>query len=194
MITFQKISNIFSNALNSKPSSLNQTTEINKLINLCMEINLKLWRLEDIARMKDLGFERIAKAKIEIDKYNQIRNEIIQSIDFEFERLLQSSSINSQENFYAESPGMLIDRIAILFIKQVMIKKITLLIDDKQLRDEYLEKGKNVEQQTKDTGAFLDTYFLRIQRGEAFFKIYKLTKIYNDTRIKVYIKQLQDIQ
>lgn len=190
MTTFKKISNIFSDAFKANSNSTNYTAQLDKLIFSCMEINLNLWKLEDIARMKDLGFESIANAKMEIDKNNQIRNENIRSMDLEFEQTLNNKILVPNENFHAESPAMLIDRIAILFIKRQMIEKIETLIADKNLRDEYLKKGKIVEEQLNDSGKFLDSYLQKIQKGVAFFKVYEPIKIYNDERIRNYIKNL----
>lgn len=194
MITFHKISNIFSGVLNSNSNSGNQTEELDRLVLFCIGINLKLWRLEDIARMKNLGFESIAKAKMEIDKKNQIRNDNIHKIDLEFEQIIPDNLFKSQQVFYSESPGMLIDRMAILFIKQNMIKKIVLQIREEYLKEEYLEKEKEVSQQIKDTGAFLDLYFQKIQTGEIFFKVCSPLKIYNDKRIRNYIRNLTQNQ
>ena len=43
--------------------------------------NFSLWHEEDIARCDDLGAERIRQAKRTIDRHNQQRNDLIESID-----------------------------------------------------------------------------------------------------------------
>lgn len=190
MITFQKISNIFSKVLFNNSTSTNYTENIDKLIKSCIKINQKLWKLEDTARIKELGFESIVLTKQEIDKSNQIRNDLIQKIDFEIEKILKNDSSGPKEKFYAESPGMIIDRLAILYIKLFVIRKITVLIMDEKLKAEYLEKEKSVSDQIDKIGVFLNSYFSKIQKGKVFFKVQKSIKIYNDERVKTYIKNL----
>lgn len=190
MLNFKKISEIFFNALENKPAA--SDTAYN-LIHDCITVNLHLWKQEDIARMKDLGFEKIANAKAEIDKTNQIRNDNIQKMDAEIENIFHNDPHLPAEKYVAESPGMLIDRIAILFIKRSMIEKITALIDSKELKREYSEKLNEMEAQISYGGNYLDMYLTKIKTREAFFKIHKPVKIYNDSRVKDYIKSLTDI-
>lgn len=176
--------------METNSSSIIYTRQLDNLISSCMEVNLKLWKLEDEARMKNKGFKSIAIAKGEIDQNNHIRNEIIQNLDMQIEHMLNNNSLGTHEKYQAESPGMLIDRIAILFIKQMKIWKLTIVISDENLKAEYLEKWKIVTQQISDSGKFLDYYLDKIKNGTAFFKIYRPMKIYNDERIKKYLQSL----
>lgn len=45
-----------------------------------------------------------------------------------------------------------------------------------------------------DLGVFLDSYFDKIENGEAYFKVYNPLKIYNDARVKSYIQLLLHTQ
>ncbi len=192
MITFQNISDIFWNFLNSNSVHMNHVDDLSHLIKSSIEVNQRQWNLEDITRMKELGFESVALAKQEIDKSNQIRNDLIQKMDVEIEKILDNDPLGPKEKFYAESPGMIIDRLAILSIKLSVIRKITVLITDKHLKAEYLGKEKDVSEQINEIGTFLDSYFFKIRKGEVFFKVQKSIKIYNDKGVRTYIKNLME--
>ena len=189
-INYQHISDVFQHSLEKSSTPFKAETEISQLIFSCIEINKQLWKLEDISRMHHLGFENIAKAKMEIDLANQRRNETINQLDVQLEKLLGNVQSESLEKFYSESPAILIDRIAIMFIRHHFIKELIAVIEDKELRHEYLDKEKLLTQNMNDFGEFLDSYFVKIENGEAYFKVYKPLKIYNDDRVKKYIQLL----
>jgi hypothetical protein len=105
-----------------------------------METNQKLWNLEDSARMVELGPEHVAAVKQEIDKNNQIRNNLIRDIDTEITNQIRVVPLNSQAQFYSESPGMIIDRLAILYIKISVIRDLLSVIKETDLLEEYKEK------------------------------------------------------
>ncbi len=189
-ITYQYISDVFQHSLSQSSTEFDRHNKIAELLFYCMEINKELWKLEDVSRMHDLGFESIAKAKMAIDIANQKRNETISNLDIMFDRHLCNTELKSLTKFYSESPGMLIDRMAILTIRQNFIKKLIEVIDDKQLKDEYLMNENYINQNIKELGEFIDRYFDNIIKGEMFFKIYKPVKIYNDQRVNQYIKAL----
>lgn len=188
-VTHQYISKIFQDTLNKTSVNVDES-EISQLLFACMETNRTLWQLEDVSRMHDLGFENVAKAKMEIDLVNQKRNETISQLDLLLDKELGNVPVQSLENFYSESPGMLIDRMAILFLRHHFISQLLNLITDEELRSEYLEKEKQLSQNLNDLGAFLDFFFYRISKGEVFFKIHKPLKIYNDDRVKKHIRNL----
>jgi hypothetical protein len=189
-ITYQKISKVFRNYLTETSKEFETENEIDRLLLDCIADNKQLWKLEDVARMHHLGFESVAKAKMEIDVVNQRRNETIHKLDSLLDKNLCNVSLESPSKFYSESPGMLLDRIAILFIKQHFIKQLIDKIDDKHLESEYLEKERLLNQNIIELGLFSNLYFDRIRNGEIFFKIYEPLKIYNDLRVKEYIKAL----
>jgi hypothetical protein len=140
--------------------------------------------------MHEFGFEAIAKTKMEIDLANQRRNETINQLDVMFDKVLGNVQSESLEKFYSESPAILIDRIAIMFIRHHFIQELLAVIQDEVFLHEYLDKEKQLTQNMNDLGEFLNSYFYKIKNGEVFFKVYKPLKIYNDERIKKYIKTL----
>ena len=189
-ITYQYISKVFYHYLSETSKEFEAENELDKLFLDCIADNKQLWKLEDVARMHHLGFEFVAKAKMRIDIVNQRRNETINKLDSLLDQHLCNVQLESPSNFYSESPGMLIDRLAILFIKQNFIRKLIDEINDKHIRSEYKEKEQQLIQNITDLGMFTDLYFDRIRNGETFFKIYKPLKVYNDERVKSNIQAL----
>jgi hypothetical protein len=191
MLNLKTITKIFSDFLNYIPIPPESENPLDRLIRLNMETNQKLWNLEDSARMIELGSEHVSVAKQEIDKNNQIRNNLMREMDAEIEKKIGVSS-GPQEQFYSESPGMIIDRLSILFIKLSVIRDLLLVIEENDLQKEYREKEKIILTQIDHVGNFLDSYFGKLARKEVFFEIQQPVKIYNDDRIKKYIKILKN--
>src|SRR3989338_9060195 len=103
MPNFKTISEIFSNSLDGTSIAPELEDRLSYLIRSNIETNQKLWNLEDSARMIELGSEHVAIAKQEIDKSNQIRNDLIREIDTEIGNQMRVIPPNSQEQFYSES-------------------------------------------------------------------------------------------
>lgn len=190
MIDFQRIKLIFLDFLQESIHPEEAGDTLFELIKENIKTNQTLWDLEDEARMLDLGPQHVASAKEEIDKYNQIRNNLIREIDEEIVKQMDITPLEDQKKFYAESPGMIIDRLSILFIKSFIIKKLVELIEEDDLQDEYSQKVDIVLKQIDDIGAFLNLYFERLERKEVYFEVQKPVKIYNDQRVRRYIKNL----
>jgi hypothetical protein len=191
MLNFKKISKIFSEFLNNTSTISKFEDKLSCFIRLNMKINKKLWDLEDLVRGVKLSTRRIAATKREIDKNNQIRNDLIEKIDIEIKNQMQVESFDSQNFFYSESPGMIIDRIAILSIKLFFIHKLLLVIKEEDLKRDYKKRGDIVLKQLNRIGNFLDIYLDKLRNKEIFFEAQQSIKIYNDLRIKKYIKLLQ---
>lgn len=190
MINFKIISETFNSFL--EESATIEICTNNLLILEIIKINKKIWSLEDIARMKELGSEKIATTKSEIDKNNQLRNDTIQQIDKYIEHEFTNIDLDDINKYYSESPGMVIDRISIMFIRRLEIQKILELIKEIELKNEYSLKLDLVNEQIKQIGNFLDKYLERINNKECYFKIQKAVKIYNDDRVRSYIKNISN--
>jgi len=189
-ITFSKISAIFSNFIKN-PKVDSTYDNVQKLVYLIIKINKTLWNLEDSARLSELGDKHVAEVKKNIDIYNQQRNDLIREIDTVLRRLLDVSR-GVKESFYSESPGMIIDRLSIIFIKLAVVQKIISVIREDDIKLEYLEKEKIVVGQIESIGNFLDLYIERLLKKEVFFEIQQPVKIYNDTRVRKYIKDFNN--
>jgi len=192
MLDFKTVSKIFYDFLNGKSviPDLNSKNRLIYLIRLNIETNWKQWHLEDSARNVEFGPKYIASVKYKIDKNNQVRNELIMAIDMEIANRMEVIPLDSQEKFYSESPGMIIDRLAILYIKLSVIKDLLAIIKEADLSKEYRENANIISKQINSLGNFLNLYFDKLKCKEAFFEIQQPVKIYNDKRIKKYIKIL----
>lgn len=133
-------------------------------------------------------------AKQEIDEGNQIRNDLIREIDAEIGNEVRLKQPNSREQFYSESPGMIIDRLSILYIKLSTIKDLLGVIKERDLKKEYREKEEVILGQINRLGNFLDSYFSKLEDREAFFEVQQPVRIYNDARVRKYIKLLRKLR
>ncbi len=185
-ITFSKISEIFSNFIKTPDAEGVYEDNVQKFIYALIKTNKTLWDLEDSARLFELGDSHVAEAKKNIDICNQQRNDLIREIDALLYKHFDVSRAG-KESFYSESPGMIIDRLSIIFIKLSAIRQLISLIEEVDLKSEYLEKEKILLSQTESLGNFLDMYIERLLRKEVFFEIQQAVKIYNDKRVKKYI-------
>jgi hypothetical protein len=188
-ITFSKISETFSDFLKNPSKEFNYGDELHRLIYLSIKTNKTLWDLEDSARLSELGDKHVAEAKKSIDKINQSRNNLIREIDMVLYKDLGVIS-SSPDKFYSESPGMIIDRLSIIFIKLSIVQKLVLLMKEDDLRSEYADKEKVLADQIRGIGQFLDMYMEKLVNGDVFFEIQQPVKIYNDVRVREYIKSL----
>ena len=189
MINFTTISSIFSDFIKNIKLENDYEDEFLKLIYFLIKTNKILWDLEDSARLSELGNNHVAEAKKNIDVNNQQRNNLIREIDIALYKLLNITSGDS-EDFYGESPGMIIDRLSIIFIKHSVVQKIVSVVKEDDLRSEYLEKEKILLGQIKNIGNFFDVYMQKLVNKQVFFEIQEPVKIYNDARIKIYINQI----
>ena len=191
MLNFETISKIFSDFLDGTPIVLESDARLSNLIRSNIEMNQKLWNLEDSARMIEFGLEHVAITKREIDKSNQTRNDLIGEIDVEIANQLRAVPLYSQEQSSGESPGIIIDRLAILYIKLSVIRDLLSVIKEEDLKKEYRDKENIILKQIDRISNFLNSYFKKLERKEAFFDVQQPVKIYNDERIKKYIKILK---
>jgi len=66
------------------------------------------------------------------------------------------------------------------------------VIREDDIKLEYLEKEKILVGQIESIGNFLDLYIERLLKKEVFFEIQQPVKIYNDTRVRKYIKDFNN--
>ena len=163
----------------------------NELEQLIIENHLRnflLWHEEDIARREDIGHEPIYKAKRAIDGYNQQRNDFIEKID----KHLVASLTPKTEGcpFNSETPGMMMDRLSILALKEFHMKEETVRCDAKE---EHINKCSDkltvVTQQIADLSLALDTLLTEVKNGTRSFKVYFQFKMYNDSTLNPQLRK-----
>ena len=84
--------------------------------------NFTLWHHEDDARREDMGFEFIYHAKRAIDAANQQRNDFIEKMDKALFAAFQAN-FGQSTPMNTETPGMCIDRLSILSLKEFHMRE-----------------------------------------------------------------------
>jgi hypothetical protein len=188
MIDFKTISGVFQKFIDEPGSEAVYDDALHRLVHESIKSNKTLWDLEDTARRSEMGDSHVAEAKRNIDANNHIRNNLMKKIDAEiFERLkIQAGPL---ETFYSESPGMILDRLSIIFLKLAEIQRLLTLIKEDDLRSDYKEKERIILGQIESIGRFFDLYFKKLASGEAFFAVQEPVKIYNDLRVRKYLTE-----
>lgn len=141
--------------------------------------NFQLWHEEDIARRDDLGFERIYQAKRAIDRYNQERNNFIEEIDKAMAEALQPSESGLPQN--SETPGMIIDRLSILALKEYHMREQTERTDaGESHRQSCLAKLARIIRQRSDLTQSLADLLADVAARRRTFAVHLQFKMYND--------------
>lgn len=141
--------------------------------------NFQLWHEEDIARRDDLGFEAVYRAKRAIDRYNQERNNYIEAMDQSLVETLQPRTAGVPRN--SETPGMMIDRLSILALKEFHMQEETIRADaSPEHRAKCSEKLARLRTQRADLIACLDEFLADLREGRRTFTVYFQFKMYND--------------
>jgi hypothetical protein len=150
--------------------------------------NNLLWDEEDQARRRDVPDAAIAANKRAIDGYNQRRNDAIERID---EALLaRLAGVTPRANAWhnSETAGAMVDRLSILALKIFHMAEQTRRTD---ATAEHVatcrEKLARLTLQREDLGRCLDTLLASATRGEAFWKVYRQFKMYNDPALNPYL-------
>jgi hypothetical protein len=154
--------------------------------------NCLLGHEEDRARRVDVPAAEIATSKRLIDRYNQQRNDAVEAIDEallnELFPGLDGGAAGPGVRLSSETPGAMIDRLSIL----------SLQIHHKRLQTERSDAGRAHVQacngrlqrlitQRHDLAACLDQLLHEARAGQAYFKVYRQFKMYNDPALNPYL-------
>ena len=138
--------------------------------------NYDLWHREDEARDPDASDATIVRIKHDIDRLNQLRNDLAEQLDL---ALLELAPDNPTAPLHSESPGLIIDRLSILALKifhtQQQLHRST---PDHQLRNQ--SRLAVLNEQRTDLAACLDALWSDVLAGRRRFKLYRQLKMYND--------------
>ncbi|EIP97509.1 hypothetical protein OpiT1DRAFT_01950 [Opitutaceae bacterium TAV1] len=141
--------------------------------------NFQLWHEEDVARRDDLGFERVYQAKRSIDRYNQRRNDMIEEMDKALVIALEPPESGCPRN--SETPGMIIDRLSILALKEYHMAEETRRADvEAAHRESCAAKLERIVRQRDDLTESLATLLEDVIAGRRTFAVYYQFKMYND--------------
>ncbi len=140
--------------------------------------NYDLWHEEDIARRDDLGSERVHQAKRAIDRFNQQRNDFIEQMD---KALVAALSPRDDVPANSETPGMIIDRLSILSLKEYHMEEQTLRTDASAAHiASCAHKLGVIRRQRTDLTGSLQTLLDETRAGARTFRVYYQFKMYND--------------
>lgn len=141
--------------------------------------NFNIWHEEDIARRDDLGFEPVCRAKRNIDRLNQERNNYIEEMDQAIVAALQPPESGCSRN--SETPAMMIDRLSILALKEYHMREETIRESATAgHRTKCAEKLARIRRQREDLIACLDELLADVVARRRTFSIYCQFKMYND--------------
>lgn len=141
--------------------------------------NFELWHEEDKARREDQGFEFVYRAKRNIDHWNQRRNDFIERMDTWFAERAPAFPEGTPMN--SETPGMIIDRLSILSLKQYhMAEEAERAGAPAAQRDRCREKLGVIRRQRADLARALDELLAAVAGGTRGFRVYYQFKMYND--------------
>jgi len=150
--------------------------------------NFNLWHEEDIARCNDLGAERIRQAKRTIDRHNQQRNDLIESMDRLMVEQLQPAEQGCP--FNSETPGMMIDRLSILALKEYHMREEVERTDATAEHRQSCEKKLTViRRQIDDLSVALAQLCDEVQANTRSFRVYFQFKMYNDEQLNPQLRR-----
>jgi len=141
--------------------------------------NFELWHEEDKARRDDQGFEFVYRAKRKIDSWNQRRNDFIERIDKWLAERAPAFPEGAPMN--SETPGMIIDRLSILSLKEYHMAEEAERADAPETqRARCREKLAVIRRQRADLARALGELLAAVARGTRGFRVYYQFKMYND--------------
>jgi hypothetical protein len=146
--------------------------------------NCLLWEEEDLARRKHAPDSEIAGNKRAIDVWNQKRNDAIERVDEALLTALAGVARKPDARLYSETAGAMIDRLSILALK---IHFMALQTRRRDVGGGHIEACKaklaRLKEQRDDLAECLDRLLGEAERGEAWFKVYRQHKMYNDPEL-----------
>ncbi len=138
--------------------------------------NYDLWHREDEARDPQATDATIVHVKHDIDRLNQLRNDLAEQIDI---ALLQLAPDIPDSPLNSESPGLIIDRLSILALKIFHTKEqLHRSTPEHQHRNQ--SRLAVLTEQRTDLASCLDALWSDVLAGRRRFKLYRQLKMYND--------------
>jgi len=145
--------------------------------------NYELWHQEDLARDPDAADPDIAQVKRNIDKLNQKRNDMIETLDSHLVAMLADvkSTLSPDTKLNSETPGSMVDR---LFINALKIYHMQEEVDREDAEEEHRAKCRGkvavLHEQRTDLSNCLIEALDDLKHGRRRLKVYQQMKMYND--------------
>lgn len=146
-------------------------------------MNFQLWHEEDKARREDKGFEYVYQAKRNIDRFNQARNNFVEAMDkVIYENYLPKENVPIN----SETPGMMIDRLSILTLKEYHMEEQT---QRQNVEPSHIaqcqQKLAVIRAQIEQLKNCLSEFLTEILEGKRSFRVYYQFKMYNDSKYSI---------
>ncbi|MCM5680568.1 DUF4254 domain-containing protein [Schlegelella sp. S2-27] len=150
--------------------------------------NSALWEEEDQARRTDVADREIAQNKRAIDRYNQLRNDAIESLDACILEAMREVPVHDDAWVNSETAGSMIDRLSINALKQ---HHMQLQLDrvgvSQSHRMACAEKLERLKAQRQDLLGCLQRLLDGMRAGECTYRLYRQFKMYNDPSLNPYL-------
>jgi hypothetical protein len=144
--------------------------------------NFNLWHEEDLARRDDLGFEAVYRSKRKIDRFNQERTNFIEAMDQAFVAVLQPARSGCPLN--SETPGMMVDRLSILALKEYHMREESSRADASGThRENCSTKLARLSRQRAELTQCLAELMAEVAARRRSFPIFNQFKMYNDPNL-----------
>lgn len=139
------------------------------------------WHLEDIIRDPNIDPVEALALKRRIDRSNQDRTDLVETIDSYFFTRYQEIKPLPDATINTESPAWAVDRLSILALKIYHMRDQVIRTDASEEHRATCQKKLDVllEQQT-DLSTAIDQLLTDIEAGRKWMKVYKQMKMYND--------------
>jgi hypothetical protein len=144
--------------------------------------NFDLWHIEDEARAPGASDADLAQVKRNIDRTNQLRNDLAEQLDMALLHWLEPQQLlNANAPLNSESPGLMIDRLSILALKVYHTREEAERADaEPRHAERNLQRLAILEAQRSDLAGCLDELWRETLAGTRRFKLYRQLKMYND--------------
>ncbi|MCU0327493.1 MAG: DUF4254 domain-containing protein [Chitinophagales bacterium] len=150
------------------------------------------WHLEDEIRRPDIMPEFALDLKRKIDKWNDVRTNIVEKIDdFLFEEF-KEVILHNDSRLATESPAWAIDRLSILSLKIYhMDFEANRAEDTEEYRQNCGQKLAVLKLQEKDLCLAIDQLIAGLKSGDIQYKRYRQMKMYNDEKLNPVLRGFQ---
>ena len=168
----------------AKTKSAHHSTGFWQVVELNHRYNCLLWDEEDLARRTHVADGEIAINKRAIDGYNQKRNDAIERIDEVMLDALAGVKRKPGARLNSETAGSMVDRLSILSLKIHHMRLQTTRADvDQSHIDNCTTRLSRFLVQRRDLAGCFDRLLEESARGDAWFKVYRQYKMYNDPNL-----------
>lgn len=139
------------------------------------------WHLEDLIRDPEINPVAALALKRRIDRSNQERTDLVETIDSYFYTRFHDVEPQFQATINTESPAWAIDRLSILALKIYHMKEQTRRTDASEEHRAACQKKLDVLlEQQEDLSTAIDQLLDDLAAGRKWMKVYKQMKMYND--------------